>query len=104
MTTDQPDQPPRQFPKSLAGHDLVFLDDDDDDWDDEEYNADHSDCAFCLGREAAHRGESEDQNPYPTTDARPGSIEWYETDYGLWLTGHGLGAQEKERGAYWDQS
>lgn len=104
MSTDQPDPPRRELPKSLAGHNLVFLDDDDDDWDDEDFDTDHGDCAFCIGREAGHRGDSEDQNPYPKTDARPGSIDWYETDYGLWLTGHGLGAQEKERGAYWDQS
>lgn len=104
MTTDQPDRPQRQLPTSLAGHNLVFVDDDEDeDFDDDDYDDDHTDCAFCLGREAGHRGETEDRNPYSTTDARPGSIDWYETDYGLWLTGHGLGAQEKERGAYWDQ-
>lgn len=102
MTTDQPDDPRRELPKTFAGHNLVFIDDDED--DDEEFDEDEGDCAFCLGREAGHRGESEDQNPYPTTDARPGSVDWYETDYGLWLTGHGLGAQEEERGAYWDQS
>jgi hypothetical protein len=40
---------------------------------------DDADCAFCLGREAAHRGDGEDQNPFPKTDARKGSVDWYET-------------------------
>lgn len=94
MTTDHPDQPRRELPNTLAGHNLVFIyDDDDDDWDDEDFDADHGDCAFCLGREAAHRGESEDQNPYSKTGARPGSTEWYETDYGLWLLGHDIGTK-----------
>jgi|GEM_PF-5470398 len=100
MTTDQPDRPRREFPKTFAGHNLVFIDDDDDDddedFDEDDYDEDHNDCAFCLGREAAHRGESEDQNPYPPTDARPGSIEWFDTDYGLWLAGHGIGSQENQ--------
>ncbi|GAB4621067.1 hypothetical protein MAHJHV61_09660 [Mycobacterium avium subsp. hominissuis] len=80
MTTDQPN-PRRELPKTFAGHNLIFIDDDEDeDFDDDEYDEEHTDCAFCLGREAGHRGESEDRNPYPDTDARPGSIDWYETD------------------------
>jgi hypothetical protein len=50
---------------------LAEEDDDAEALDDE----DDGDCAFCLGREAAHRGEGEDQNPFPKTDARKGSIE-----------------------------
>lgn len=97
MTADHPEQPRRELPTTLAFHNLVFIDDDEDDgWDDEDFDADHSDCAFCLGREAAHRGENEDRNPYPETNARPGSIDWYETDYGLWLTGHGIGCHESQ--------
>ncbi|MBZ4560284.1 hypothetical protein GBO17_15370 [Mycobacterium avium subsp. hominissuis] len=93
MTTDRPGQPRRELPKNLADHNLVFIDDDDDDddWDGEDFD-DDGDCAFCLGREAGRRGESEDQNPYPPTDARPGSAEWCETDYGLWLVGHSFGS------------
>ncbi|BAX94245.1 hypothetical protein [Mycobacterium shigaense] len=100
MTPDQPDHPRRKLPKSLAGHNIVFIDEDDDDdgddFDDEDFDDDPGDFAFCLGREAAHRGESEDQNPYPETDARPGSIEWFDTDYGLWLAGHGIGSGESQ--------
>lgn len=96
MTVNDPNSQ-RELPKSLAGLDIVFVDDDDDeDFDNDDFDADHSDCAFCLGREAAHRGESKDQNPYPKTDARPGSIDWYETDFGLWLTGHGIGSRENQ--------
>jgi hypothetical protein len=58
------------------------------------------DCAFCLGREAAHRGESEDCNPYPKIDAQPGSNEWFDSEYGLWLAGYGVGSNEP-RGVPW---
>ena len=55
---------------------------------------DHDDCPFCLGRAAAHRGEGEDGNPYPKPDARKGSVDLYETDYGVWLAGYGIGSNE----------
>jgi hypothetical protein len=55
---------------------------------------DHDDCAFCLGRAAAHRGDGEDCNPFPEVDVRRGSDEWYESDYGLWLAGYGVGSTE----------
>lgn len=99
MTADHPDQPRRVLPTTLPGLNLVFIDDDED-WDDQnigaDFDADDSDCAFCVGREAAHCGESVDRNPYPESDARPGSIDWYETDYGLRLTGHGIGSHESQ--------
>lgn len=94
MTTNHPDHPRRELPKTLAGLNTDFDADDDQDFDDKDLDEDEGDCAFCLGREAAHRGESEDANPYPKTDARPGSTEWFDTDYGLWLAGHGIGAQK----------
>ena len=52
------------------------------------------DCAFCLGREAAHRGEPRSANPFVRVDARVGSLEWYDSDFGLWDAGHDLGANE----------
>jgi len=55
---------------------------------------DHDDCPFCLGQAAAHRGDAEECNPFPEVDVRRGSDEWYESDYGLWLTGHSLGSTE----------
>ena len=55
---------------------------------------DHDECPFCIGRAAAHRGESEDSNPYPLVDVAEGSVDWYETDYGLWLAGYGIGSTE----------
>lgn len=51
-------------------------------------------CPFCLGRAAAHGGESDDTNPFPKVDLSDGSVEWFETDRGLWLCGHSVGAQE----------
>jgi hypothetical protein len=55
---------------------------------------DHDECPFCLGRAAAHRGDDADCNPFPEVDVRKGSVEWYESDYGLWLAGHSLGSGE----------
>jgi hypothetical protein len=55
---------------------------------------DHDECPFCIGRAAAHRGEGVETNPHPPVDVPQGSTEWYETDYGLWLTGHSLGSTE----------
>jgi hypothetical protein len=55
---------------------------------------DHDDCAFCLGRDAAHRGESRDRNPFPAVDFSDGSVKYDETDYGLWLVGYDLGSTE----------
>jgi hypothetical protein len=55
---------------------------------------DHDDCPFCLGRATAHRGDGEDRNPFPRVDAPRGSAQWYESDYGLWLTGYGVGSAE----------
>ncbi|MEC4765305.1 hypothetical protein VT930_19700 [Mycobacterium sherrisii] len=81
-----------QFPENLADIDIVLLDDDDEDDDDFSDVDDESECAFCLGREAGRRGEGEDQNPYAKTDYPPGSIEWIESDYELWLMGHTLGS------------
>ncbi|MCV7101789.1 hypothetical protein [Mycobacterium palustre] len=59
-----------------------------------EFLGDHDECPFCIGRAAAHRGEPEDSNPYPAVDVPEGSVDWYETDYGLWLAGHALGSTE----------
>jgi hypothetical protein len=55
---------------------------------------DHEDCPFCQGRSAAHRGEPEDSNPFPETEAETGTTEWHESDYGMWLCGHGIGVTE----------
>ena len=55
---------------------------------------DHDDCPFCLGRSTAHRGDGEGHNPFPPVDVSQGSVEWYESDYGLWLAGHDLGSTE----------
>jgi hypothetical protein len=55
---------------------------------------DHDDCPFCLGRAAAHRGDGEDRNPFPEVDFRRRSVEWCESDYGLWLEGHAIGSIE----------
>lgn len=52
----------------------------------------HDDCAFCQGRSAAHRGEAADTNPFG--DVPRGSVRWYDTDYGMWLSGHELGSTE----------
>ncbi|MHA7649008.1 hypothetical protein ACX9NE_04420 [Mycobacterium sp. ML4] len=54
----------------------------------------HDECPFCLGRAAAHRGESEDSNPYVAVDVPQGSVDWYETDFGLWLAGYDIGTTE----------
>lgn len=54
------------------------------------------DCAFCLGREAAQRGEPSNSNPYAPTGAEVGSIDWYESDHGLWESGHGIGSKEPD--------
>lgn len=59
-----------------------------------EFFDDHDECPFCIGRAAAHRGEPEDSNPYPAVDVSEGSVDWYETDYGLWLIGYGIGSTE----------
>jgi hypothetical protein len=56
-----------------------------------------NDCAFCLGRDAAQHGGSPDSNPFPRVDVRPGSDEWFESDYGLWLEGYSLGFHERAR-------
>lgn len=57
---------------------------------------DHDDCPFCRGRAAAHRGDGEECNPFPKPDfdIRDNRSGWYETDYGLWLAGHGVGSIE----------
>lgn len=70
MTADHPEQPRRELPTTLAFHNLVFIDEDDD-WDDEDFDADHSGCAFCLGREAAHRGEGEDPARVGQSESNP---------------------------------
>nr|BBX78176.1 hypothetical protein MFLOJ_19630 [Mycobacterium florentinum] len=59
-----------------------------------EFFDDHDGCPFCIGRAAAHRGEPEDSNPYPAVDMSVGSVDRYETDYGLWLAGYGIGSTE----------
>lgn len=60
----------------------------------DEHDTEDDDCAFCLGREAAHQGAPESANPYVREDVELGSIEWYETDFALWEIGHGIGAKE----------
>ena len=55
---------------------------------------DHDDCAFCLGRAAAHRGELAESNPFPPTDAEPSSTRWYESEFGQWEAGYSVGTQE----------
>ena len=60
----------------------------------DEAEDDHDDCAFCLGRVAAHRGEPETTNPFTRTHSKIGSSGWYESDFGLWETGYGVGASE----------
>ena len=57
-----------------------------------ETSGDHDDCAFCLGRAAAHRGTGVETNPF--TDVADESTPAYETAHGLWLIGHGIGATE----------
>ncbi len=59
-----------------------------------EFFDDHDGCPFCIGRAAAHRGEPDDSNTYAAVDVPEGSADWYETDYGLWLTGYGIGSTE----------
>ncbi len=54
------------------------------------------DCAFCLGREAAHQGEPSTSNRYAPAEAGVGSIDWYESDHGLWDAGHGIGSKEPD--------
>lgn len=61
------------------------------------------DCEFCLGREAAHRGEPSTSNPYFSTRAEVGSIEWYESDHGLWDAGHDIGSKEPDRVPWYAQ-
>lgn len=56
------------------------------------------DCAFCLGRAAAHRGEDHTSNPFAAESLSEGSESSYETDYGLWSTGHWVGLREYEAG------
>ncbi|MCH9736965.1 MAG: hypothetical protein K0U78_20835 [Actinomycetia bacterium] len=63
-----------------------------EDLDDHDDHDDHDDCAFCLGRAAAHRGEDVDTNPFG--DVPRGSVRWYDTDYGMWLSGHEVGSTE----------
>jgi hypothetical protein len=55
-------------------------------------DGDHDNCAFCLGRHAAHRGDGRDTNPFD--DVPDGETSWYDTDYGLWRAGHDLGSTE----------
>jgi hypothetical protein len=55
---------------------------------------DHDGCPFCLGRAAAHRGDSGDDNPFSAAEVLNGSVEWYESDYGLWGAGHNVGSTE----------
>jgi|GEM_PF-3510334 len=58
-------------------------------------DSDHHDCPFCLGRATAHRGEGQDTNPFsPEPGVRPRTVGWYDSEYGLWLTGHSLGTTE----------
>ena len=66
----------------------------DDEFADDDWEGTDEECAFCIGREAAERGEPESANPFVPTGAEPGSIEWYESDFGLWDTGHGFGQGE----------
>jgi hypothetical protein len=91
MAANDPDNARREFPQTLVGAEIIFDMEDDDG---EEFDEDDGDCAFCRGREAAQRGEGEDQNPFPKTDARKASIEWFESDYGLWLAGYGVGSHK----------
>jgi hypothetical protein len=60
----------------------------------EQADSDHLDCAFCLGRAAAHVGDQSETNPFTAPDAKPGSVDWYESDYGLWREGHHVGRAE----------
>jgi hypothetical protein len=60
----------------------------------ESFDEDHDDCPFCLGRAAAHRGEDRSVCPFPEVDFSDGATKYYETDYGLWMVGHDLGATE----------
>lgn len=55
---------------------------------------DHDDCPFCLGRAAAHRGDSMDTNPFPEIDYPKGSEEQYEDDHWLWDNGYSVGSME----------
>ena len=55
-------------------------DDDEPGWADSDF---HPDCAFCEGREAAHRGGPAEANPYRPTTTSPRSPEYYDTDFGL---------------------
>jgi hypothetical protein len=61
-----------------------------------EHTSGSDECAFCMRREAAHEGKGEDHNPFTTT-AEPGGDGWYESDYGLWVTGYGIGVSEVKR-------
>jgi hypothetical protein len=58
-------------------------------WD-YEHTSGSEECAFCMGRDAAYEGNREDRNPFTKT-AEPGSEGWYDSDYGLWLTGYQFG-------------
>lgn len=58
----------------------------------EDLDEDHDDCAFCLGRAAAHQGSGAETNPF--VEVPRDSVDWYETDYGLWDAGHSLGSTE----------
>jgi hypothetical protein len=49
-----------------------------------------------MRREAAHEGKGEDHNPFTKT-AEPGGDGWYESDYGLWVSGYGIGVSEVKR-------
>jgi hypothetical protein len=64
---------------------------------------DHDDCPFCLGRATAYRGDGEENNPFPPVDAAEGSVEWYESDYGLWRAGHDLGSTEPDGLLWYEQ-
>lgn len=55
---------------------------------------DPGDCAFCMGRAAAHRGADEAANPFPPVDLSANRDARYDTDYGMWLTGFGIGLAE----------
>lgn len=55
---------------------------------------DHDDCALCLGRSSAHRGEPGSANPFPPADLSDDPTDWCDSDHYLWLTGHALGSTE----------
>lgn len=48
-----------------------------------------------MGRDAAYRGADETANPFPAVDLSADRKARYDTDYGMWLTGFGIGLAER---------